>query len=633
MKTNQYIISMALTFAATVAVALTSCSDAWDDHYTGVNDSAADAPSLYEQVKADPDLANFLKVVDHVGYDVVLASPQTLTLWAPVITSAQADSVNQLYDEQKRLLVTLPDGSQRNTKDKDNTAITQFMQNHMALFGHSVSSAYEDSIRMMNGKYMVLTSNSLNGVPFVKKNIVASNGIMYKLGTKQPFFPNVREGLSLDATLGSAAAYYRQFDQYDLDETSSVQMGVVDGEIVYADSVTTLTNRLYNTLGYIQREDSSYLFLAPTTEVWKRDSTKYHEYFNYISTMENRDSVAGLNASMGVVRGRIFNLNQQHNNYEDSIINTMYVRHSDYYGLNVFPNPKAPWNPETGEGILGGLTPVQCSNGLLYVDADGRIDPKLTFLQNRYILASSPRSRSIPQLMVNSERQPQVALTTHYLLDQDYAEYGDTIIDISMLKDNFVEIAPITYQGVTNRNSSIYFTLPNTVSGMYYNVYVVMVPLFVALDGYTEDRIRPTRFHVYYNERLMTPRTNTSQTNPNEDPEFESPDRDRALTVPEGETHGSGTNFETTGDQIDLICIDKARKATVSGYNAFGSVSATQRYRLTTDIRASQINNNTHTNIMNINRVIYIPFETEEEAKNFDLQLSDLSNLKEYKEQ
>ena len=630
MKQFKYILPALGCVCCVFATALTSCADEWDNHYQGSLDTSANAPTLYEQVKADPELANFLRVVDHVGYNAVLSSPQTLTLWAPAITAAQADSINKLYDEQRQLLVTLPDGSKRNTKDKDNTAVTQFMQNHIALFGHSVNTNYEDSIRMMNGKYMVLTSNDLGGVPFVKKNIVASNGIMYKLGQKEPFFPNVREGLSLDPALKSVAEFYRKFDLYDLDETSSVQMGVVDGEIVYADSVTILSNRLHNTLGYIQREDSSYLFLAPSTEVWKRDSTKYHEYFNYISTMENRDSVAGLNASMGVLCGRLFNLNMQHDEYVDSIFNTLYVRHADYYGLNVFYNPKGAWNPETNEGILGGLKPQQCSNGLLYVDNEGRIDPKLTFMQNRCLLGSNMRYRTTPQLMVNAERQPQVAITTHYLLDS--IRIDGQLHDFSILKDNYIEVAPITYQNVTNRNSSIYFTLPNTVSGVYYNVYVVMVPAFAAQDGYIEDRVRPTRFHVYYNERLMTPRTNTSQTNPNEDPEFESPDRDRALTVPEGETHGSGTNFDYNGDQVDIICIDKARKATVSGFNAFGSVSATQRYRLTTDIRASQINNNTHTNIMRINRLIYIPFETEEEAKNFDLQLSDLSNLKEYKQ-
>ncbi len=630
MKTYKYITSLAFAMACGT-LALVSCADEWDNHYSGEGlQSASDAPSLLELVKADPDLSNFLRVAEHVGYDRVLASPQSLTLWAPVISAAQADSVISLFDEQKRLLVTMPDGSQRNTKDKDNTAITQFMQNHMALYGRSVSSTYSASIRMMNGKYMILTANDLNGIPFLQKNLVASNGVMYKLGTKETFFPNVREAMALNPQTDSLAAYYRMFDEYELDETSSVQMGVVDGEVVYADSVTNLNNQLYNRLGYIQREDSSYLFLAPSTEVWKRDSTKYHEYFNYISTMENRDSVAGLNASMGVLRGRLFNLNMQHDEYVDSIFNTLYVRHADYYGLNVFYNPKGAWNPETNEGILGGLKPQQCSNGLLYVDNEGRIDPKLTFMQNRCLLGSNMRYRTTPQLMVNAERQPQVAITTHYLLDS--IRIDGQLHDFSILKDNYIEVAPITYQNVTNRNSSIYFTLPNTVSGVYYNVYVVMVPAFAAQDGYIEDRVRPTRFHVYYNERLMTPRTNTSQTNPNEDPEFESPDRDRALTVPEGETHGSGTNFDYNGDQVDIICIDKARKATVSGFNAFGSVSATQRYRLTTDIRASQINNNTHTNIMRINRLIYIPFETEEEAKNFDLQLSDLSNLKEYKQ-
>ena len=167
MKQFKYILPALGCVCCVFATALTSCADEWDDHYQGSLDTSANAPTLYEQVKADPELANFLRVVDHVGYNAVLSSPQTLTLWAPAITAAQADSINKLYDEQRQLLVTLPDGSKRNTKDKDNTAVTQFMQNHIALFGHSVNTNYEDSIRMMNGKYMVLTSNDLGGVPFV----------------------------------------------------------------------------------------------------------------------------------------------------------------------------------------------------------------------------------------------------------------------------------------------------------------------------------------------------------------------------------------------------------------------------------------------------------------------------------
>lgn len=631
MKTYKYISFMAAAFACG-GLSLLSCTDTWDDHYNASSqESAADAPSLYELLKADGDLANFCRVAEYVGYDKVLASPQSLTLWAPVITAAQADSVINLYDEQKRTLVAMPDGSMRNTKDKDNTAITQFMQNHMALYGRSVSSTYNDTIRMMNGKYMQLTANELNGVPFIQKNLVASNGIMYKLGQKETFFPNVREAMEHSATTDSLAKFYRMFDVYDTDESSSVQMGIVDGEVVYADSVTTLSNALYNRLGYIQREDSSYMFIAPTTELWKREYDKYSKYFNYVYKMENRDSVAALNADLSIIRGRVFNLNSQRNDYKDSLINTQYINQSAYAGLNVFKNPKGTWNPQTSEGILDGLPMTVCSNGLVYTDNEGRIDPKLTFMQDRYILGSNIRYRTVPRITVNSEFQAQVSLTNR--TSRDSIEYNGQIVNFSrVLKDNnYVEIAPETYQNVVNRNSSIYFFLPNTLSDVYYNVYVVMVPAFANADGYVESDVRPTRFNVYRHEREMTMRTDGT-TDPNENLEFARPNQDsrHMINVPEGETHGSGTDFLTTGDQVDVICIDKAFHTTVSGMNSLGTVDPALRYRLTTAVKASEINNNRLTNIMRINRIIYVAFETEEEAKAYQL---DLSNIKEYREQ
>lgn len=631
MKTFKYISSLILALAGAM-LGLIACADEWDNHYGGEGlESAVDAPSLLELVKADPDLANFLRVAEHVGYDRVLGSPQSLTLWAPVITSAQADSIISLYDEQKRTLVTMPDGSQRNTKDKDNTAITQFMQNHMALYGRSVSSVYKDSIRMMNGKYMILGADNLNGIPFLTKNVVASNGIMYKLSQKETFFPNVREALELNPLTDSIGAYYRLFDEYELDESSSVQMGVVDGEVVYADSVTNLRNALYDRLGYIQREDSSYMFIVPTTELWKREYEKYHRYFNYVNKMENRDSVANLNADMAIIRGRVFNLNSQHNDYKDSLFNTSYIKQSAYSGLNVFQNPKGTWNPETNEGILDGLEQTICSNGLVYVDNEGRIDPKLTFMQDRYILGTNMRYRSTPRITVNSEPQAQVSVANRTAIDSIL--YNGQMIDFTKLlkESNFVEIAPETYQNVVNRNSSMYFFLPNTLSDVYYNVYVVMVPAFADIDGYTEDQVRPTRFNVYRHEREMDVRTDGT-SDPNEDTEFARPNLDNRhiLSLPEGETHGSGTNFETTGDQVDVICIDKAFHTSVSGMNAIGTVDPAIRYRLTTSVRASEINNNLLTNVMRINRIIYVAFETEEEAKAYQL---DLSNIKEYREQ
>ena len=143
----------------------------------------------------------------------------------------------------------------------------------------------------------------------------------------------MRDRLELEEDLDSVAAFYTLFDKYSLDEASSVQRGIVDGKIVYADSVLSLSNQLYSSLGWINREDSAYLFLAPTNTVWSAELARFRPLFNYIKEVQNRDSVAMLNAKISIIRGRMFNMNDQRGKTveaADSLTNTFYVRHKDY---------------------------------------------------------------------------------------------------------------------------------------------------------------------------------------------------------------------------------------------------------------------------------------------------------------
>lgn len=167
-----------------------------------------------------------------------------------------------------------------------------------------------------------------------------------------------------------------------------------------------------------------------------------------------------------------------------------------------------------------------------------------------------------------------------------------------------------------------------------------MVPPYLSRDGYQKSEVLPMRFECYFHERLEEERTDKQdsaflQTYPNDDLKYDKQQNDRnsshLLQVPEGETHkgsGGATKFTTTGNEIDIICIDKARKPQFSSYNFLsGNDDTVLRYCIASDASASAISRGQQTNIMRINRIIYIPFETEEEAKNFQL---DLSNLKEY---
>ncbi|MBP5769957.1 MAG: hypothetical protein J6W75_01150 [Bacteroidaceae bacterium] len=620
MKTSHYITLSVATLLAVSAITVTSCSDEWDKHYEG---NVGDGPTLYELIKADNQLNQFCRVIEHIGYDKVLGSPQSLTVWAPRLTEAEADSIIALYDEQKVSLIMMPDSSMRYIQDKDNKAITQFVQNHIALFGRSVYAGIKDSICMMNGKYMLLQENQLNGIPFTAKNIVGCNGILYKLDGKQQFMPNVREFVDLNGQLRSLYQnMFRKADEYNLDESASVQRGIVDGKIVYADSVLTLSNQLYRLFGWINREDSLYLFLAPSDSLVARELPVYKTYFNYKNTLEGREQLATDNAWLALIRGRFFNLRDQ-KSIQDSICNTLHRNSANYYGLNVFKRPY-----DEG-GILHGLTPWSCSNGQVMIDTIGLIDPKLTFLENRYILASSPAVRKTPQIMVGSAAQPQVSVTVRSI--RDSITYNGKFFDFRELKEkSFMEMKPISYS-TSNPNSSMYFYLQNTYSNLYYNVYLVTVPAFASTDfsmSSASTDVLPTRFQVYYNERLATPRTSVSD-NPNDDVEFTSPTSERALDVPDGQDQykSGGRYFLTSGNDIDIICIDRARKPELSGYNLEGTSEPVMRYRVTSNVRTPDLTNYVQTNVMRINRLIYIPFTTEEEANNFVL---DLSNLKEF---
>jgi len=641
MKTKQYFKSfLVLTLLLLVAV---SCNDVWDDHYSNdVGAGIIDAPSLWEHILADPALEPFCKVAKHVGYDAVLQSPQSFTLWAPVITQEQADSVIAVYEAEKREV----DNNGNLRKDQDNAAIIQFMQNHMAMAGRPVNSLTNDSIRMWNGKYMVLTSTSLNNVPFVDKNIIARNGVLHKLQRKQNFFHNLREVLEQKESLDSVAHFYHMFDSYELDEQASVVQDVINGEVVYADSVMRLSNSLYSWLGYINREDSSYIYLAPTKELWKKEYEKYYNWFSYVddSKLSNRDSVRQMNARMAINRGRYFNNHIQrrsHDPQKDSLTNTLYWNSKDSWGLNVFHHPMVD------DGILAGLTPIQCSNGLLYEDATGRIADTLTFRQKRYIqpwIYGNYKSRLIAT--DGDTYSPVVTKTTRKIVDKQKIVVGTTTeidpetgeevekdivqeVRFPELKDQqYAEFSPASYKNTSITNIELYFYLQNTFSNLYYNVYVVMVPEF-AREKYDPEKIRPVPFKVFFSERNEKSTSSTDKKDPDAG-QFGK--ETSALKVPEGETHGSGIIFEAKGNAVELICIDKARKFNFASYNAFTSMSATQRYRFYSNANRSELIKNTKSNILRINRLIYIPFETEQEAKDFKLELSDLSNLKEYKE-
>src|SRR5574344_1840885 len=70
-----------------------SCSDTWDDHYNATNGGVDVDATLYQQMKSDTNLSDFLEIIDATGYKALLDESQIVTVFAPVNGSFNKDSL------------------------------------------------------------------------------------------------------------------------------------------------------------------------------------------------------------------------------------------------------------------------------------------------------------------------------------------------------------------------------------------------------------------------------------------------------------------------------------------------------------------------------------------------------------
>ena len=610
MKRNIFSKIIATALLVGTPLFWTACSDAWDDHY-GVQDGGmADQPSLLENIQSDVSLKNFARVLEAIGQDKVLSSAQQLTVWAPKsLTSEQVDSIIAVYEADKAA----------GRKDEDNRAITQFFQNHVALYARPISSLTNDTVSMLNKKYMHLigesaTTGSISGYPF-KEMVLSNNGILYKTESMLNFFPNLREYLEQMENGDSISGMLAKYDEYELDEKSSVSGGIKDGKTIYLDSVTTLHNIMLNRLNaYIQREDSVYAMIIPTDELWKKQYDQYKNYFKYNNIVPMADSLTEANTRMAIIEGRIFNTsgNIRYNRApEDSLVNTLY---SEYQNHN--PRQNVYYKPFSAGGIFDGLQKAQCSNGEAYIDNVGVIDPRTTFFGRSDIPAYSGSYYEVEKDKTTNEDKMNTEMRGYY--DSKYIEVVDeeTGETTKQLIDEKLYYYLRANAKVSTQQTEVSYLLPRVLSDVYYNIYVVTVPAMSL----------PTWFQVGHAE-MKADGSFQSVSDKISYTMFESPHPVQAdgtllgipaekKTVNDAETilkqSKNNTCFVSSTEKIDTILVQSAVQFPYSNYG-WGETVARLKVQ-SFGPSNSTIRDKIYTRTLNISEIILVPFETEEEA-------------------
>lgn len=452
--------------ALAVALGCASCTDTWDDHYKS-DAGVASNETLWEAMQKDSELAPFNKVLTACGYDKILNAQQVYTVWAPRITESRADELINQYNAEKST----------NVKDDDNSVINQFVRNHIALFNHQLSGD-NDTIKMMNGKFMVVNSSTFNNHVDIVQNygVPARNGFMYKLTGEEEFFPNIWERLQADSIgdngLDSIAKYFASYNEYIFDAEASVPGGVVDGEIVYLDSVTYLYNELFYKKGQINAEDSSYLFVAPTNKIWREQLEAFGKYYDY-NTRSHPDMVPQYKKYQydkvreAIIADLFFNMNSPYNQHmEDSLCSTKYSSRrttTGWYNINSNYFEK----PFTGNGLLAGLDePFEASNGYVYKMKDWRIEPSLSFVDPIVIEAEDTQRFKVGTYKQQKDTANELRYKTATIVRTRVTSGYDVSNEAYLMVDDNNSIPAF-------RKPSVTFDIPNILSNIPYDIIVV----------------------------------------------------------------------------------------------------------------------------------------------------------------
>lgn len=486
---------------AVAALTLAACSDTWDDHYDKKGEGTNDA-TLWQAITQNGNLSNFAKVVQACGYDKALNSSQVFTVFAPTNDNFSAQEAEELiagYNAEKGKVM-----------DDDNTVIKEFIQNHIAMYNHSVSPMRDDSLVMMNGKNMFLTSGSFGGNQILSSNVHYNNGVLFTIQGKAQYFPTVFEYLRKDADLDSIASFFynTRFYRKEFVPGRSVAGGLENGKTVYLDSVFVQQNDLWDYLwAYTNSEDSTYWMVVPTNQVWKQLIEEYEPYFNYDKNVSFRDSMAYTLPRMAIVDGTTFSRTVNTDSHlTDSALSTSaaetYTSREYMWGnknLHYYQfGGKSAVNtqkPLSATGIFTGTDDVVCSNGLVRKTNDWKINKLNTFYQWIIIEAeegSSVKEVSKQENSTTHDMEPTIKAVTRRVM-------SDNRFNGKVWSNAFVEFQ----QQKTTVNHTVTFNIRNVLSNIPYDIYLVTAPALANDSNATEAERIPCKMEcaIYYHDQ------------------------------------------------------------------------------------------------------------------------------------
>lgn len=236
--------------ACTSIFMLNACKDKWADHNELLN--ADNSLTLLDKIKQQAELSAFANLLIKTGYDKVLSSSKTFTVWAP--TNEAIQRVDQSIFEVDSLT-------------------RQFVANHIVNQNYLVADLKstgltEQRIQTLNGKYVTLSADHVDEAKILQSDQVVRNGVFYEVDDAVIVRKNIWEYINGLTTTGKKQMNYIRSLNYTTGDNGKVYSA--DG--LYNDYLQKVAN--------LKNEKGSFTYILLTDDAYDQEYSKLLKFFN-----------------------------------------------------------------------------------------------------------------------------------------------------------------------------------------------------------------------------------------------------------------------------------------------------------------------------------------------------------------
>lgn len=264
-------------------ILFSACTKKWDDH-TAIIDPESSG-TLLEEIQRNPDLSKFSEYLTKTGYDNIISSSKSFTVWAPTNEALSKVDASEIGTDEKLKL---------------------FVGNHIADLSFQTTQLQEEYIRVktLNGKNVTFSATTVDGAPIVKADVYVGNGVLHTISSAIIPKLSAWEYLLSTSTLQKQALQSFNYTYIDFATAEEIGINPTTGKPIYKEGTGIVQANRFLNRSFVETvngvsavkttdisdENGLFTYVVLTDDAFRAEALKLSKYYA-LGSQDSTDSI------------------------------------------------------------------------------------------------------------------------------------------------------------------------------------------------------------------------------------------------------------------------------------------------------------------------------------------------------